>query len=188
MRRELYTHKRLVGGGISCWNRKIETTLQTKISTQGNVMQASAIYNTNGQASSAATAYKDEVGKLILRVVLALLLLFHGVSKLTGGNDSVTGALLKAGLPAFLNYGVYIGEVIAPAMILLGIWSRAAALVVAINMIVAVLLVHTSQFFTLSKTGGWALELQALYFIAAIVVAIMGAGRYSMGGALSKWN
>jgi putative oxidoreductase len=59
---------------------------------------------------------------------------------------------------------------------------------VAINMIVAVLLVHTGQFFTLSQTGGWALELQGFYFIAAIVVALQGAGRYSVGGETGRWN
>lgn len=81
-----------------------------------------------------------------------------------------------------------IGEVVAPIMILLGIWTRPAALVVAINMIVAVLLVHAAEFFTLSKTGGRALELQGFFFLTAIVVALLGAGRYSVGGASGKWN
>ena len=96
--------------------------------------------------------------------------------------------LAKAGLPAALGYLVYVGEVIAPLMILAGIFTRPAALVVAINMIVAVLLVHTSQFFTLNKTGGWALELQGMYFFAAVAVALLGAGRYSLGGAAGRYN
>jgi putative oxidoreductase len=130
----------------------------------------------------------DDFGKLILRVALALLLLFHGISKMIGGVGFVSGMLAKAGLPAGLGYLVYIGEVIAPLMILFGVWTKAAAAVVAINMIVAVLLVHTAQFFTLSQTGGWALELQGLYFIGAVVVALQGAGRYSVGGETGRWN
>jgi putative oxidoreductase len=55
-------------------------------------------------------------------------------------------------------------------------------------MVVAVLLVHTGQFFGLSQTGGWALELQGFYFASAIVVALLGAGRYSVGGLAGKWN
>jgi len=55
-------------------------------------------------------------------------------------------------------------------------------------MIVAVLLVHTKEFFTMSQTGGWALELQGMYFFAAIALALLGAGRYSVGGRLGKWN
>jgi putative oxidoreductase len=56
------------------------------------------------------------------------------------------------------------------------------------NMIVAVLLVHTKQFFTLNETGGWALELQGMYFAAALAVALLGAGRYSIGGVKGRFN
>ena len=55
-------------------------------------------------------------------------------------------------------------------------------------MIVALLLVHTAQFFTMSQTGGWALELQGFYLATAIAVALLGAGRYSVGGLAGKWN
>ncbi|MCR4143208.1 DoxX family protein [Cupriavidus gilardii] len=51
------------------------------------------------------------------------------------------------------GYLVDIGEVVAPLLILAGIWTRAAALVLVANMIVAVLLVHTAEFFTLSFVG-----------------------------------
>ena len=130
----------------------------------------------------------DDAGKFFLRAALAIFLLFHGVAKLSGGIGFVADMLAKAGAPAVLGYLVYVGEVIAPLMILAGILTRPAALVVAINMVVAVLLVHTSQFFTLSETGGWALELQGMYLIAAIAVALLGAGRYSLGGAAGRFN
>lgn len=124
----------------------------------------------------------DDAGKLVLRAALALILLFHGVAKLTGGIGFVGDMLAKAGAPAVLGYLVYVGEVIAPLMILVGVYSRLAALVVAINMIVAVMLVHTSQFFTLNDQGGWALELQGMFFAGAVAVALLGAGRHSIGG------
>lgn len=130
----------------------------------------------------------NDVGKLVLRVALAIILLFHGFSKLTGGIGFVGDMLAKAGAPAALGYLVYVGEVIAPLMILAGIFTRPAALVVAINMIVAVLLVHTGQFFTLNQTGGWALELQGMYFFASVAVALLGAGRFSLGGAAGRYN
>jgi putative oxidoreductase len=130
----------------------------------------------------------DDAGKLLLRAVLAILLLFHGFSKLAGGIGFITGMLEKAGLPGVLGYGVYVGEVVAPLLILVGIFTRPAALVVAINMVVALLLVHTSQFFTMSETGGWALELQGMYLGAALAVALLGAGRYSVGGLAGRYN
>lgn len=135
-----------------------------------------------------STSSYDDLGKLLLRVVLAVLLLFHGVSKLVGGVGFITGMLEQMGLPAAFGYLVYVGEVIAPLLILLGVWTRPAALVVAGNMVVAVLLVHTAEFFTMSKTGGWALELQGMFFFAALAVALLGAGRYSVGGRAGKWN
>lgn len=133
-------------------------------------------------------ANTNDTGKLVLRVALGALLLFHGVAKLSGGIGFVGDMLAKAGLPAVFGYGVYIGEVVAPLLILFGLFTRPAALVVAINMVVAVLLVHTSQFFTLNETGGWALELQGMFFFAAVAVALMGAGRYSVGGVNGRLN
>jgi putative oxidoreductase len=105
-----------------------------------------------------------------------------------GGIGFISGMLEKVGAPAALGYLVYVGEVIAPLLILIGLYTRAAAVVVAINMIVALLLVHTSQFLTMSETGGWALELQGMYLGAAIVLALLGAGRFSVGGTAGRFN
>jgi putative oxidoreductase len=138
--------------------------------------------------SAALDTSREDLGRLVLRVALAVLLLFHGVSKLMGGVGFITGMLAKMGLPAAIGYLVYVGEVIAPLLILFGVWTRLAALIVAGNMIVAVLLVHTKQFFTMSETGGWALELQGMYLGAAVAVALLGAGRHSVGGEGGRFN
>lgn len=55
-------------------------------------------------------------------------------------------------------------------------------------MAVAVMLVHRADVLSLSKTGGWAIELQAVYLLAAIAVALLGAGRFSLGGRHGRWN
>ena len=151
-------------------------------------MQTAYSSTANSSSSTAVAASTDDIGKLVLRAALAILLLFHGVSKLMGGIGFISGMLGKAGLPPALGYLVYIGEVVAPLLMLLGIWTRAAAIVVVINMIVALLLVHTGQFFTMSQTGGWALELQGFYLASAIAVALLGAGRHSLGGNTGNWN
>jgi putative oxidoreductase len=140
------------------------------------------------QTDMTARASTDDAGKLVLRAALAIALLFHGFAKLTGGIGFIGGMLAKVGAPEAMGYLVYVGEVIAPLMILAGIFTRPAALVVAINMIVAVLLVHTGEFFTIGKTGGWALELQGMFFFAAVAVALLGAGRYSLGGSRGRYN
>lgn len=81
--------------------------------------------------------------------------------------------LIAAGLPAFIAYGVLIGEVVAPLLVLANRWVVPAALVMAFNMVVAVALVHASQIFTLGKSGGWALELQGLYFFGSLAIAFL---------------
>ena len=134
------------------------------------------------------TSGLEDLGKFLLRSTVAMLILLHGVAKIQHGIAPIIGMITKAGLPAAVAYLVYLGEVLAPMLVLVGIWTRLAALVIAINMTVAVLLVHTSQFFTLTKTGGWALELQGMYFMGALCVALLGAGRFSFGGAAGKWN
>jgi putative oxidoreductase len=92
------------------------------------------------------------------------------------------------GLPPVLGYGVYIGEVVAPLMVLFGVWTRPAAAVIAINMVVAIVLVHMGDLMKLNKTGGWELELQGMFLFGAIAVALLGAGRYGVGGVKGKWN
>ena len=130
----------------------------------------------------------DDGGKLVLRVVLGVLILFHGIAKVIGGPAFIVGVAEKAGLPGALGYLVYVGEVLAPLLVIVGLWTRAAALVVVVNMLVAVLLVHAGQLLGLTKSGGYALELQAMYLFGALALALLGAGRHSLGGAAGRWN
>ena len=138
-------------------------------------------------ASRTRSSYED-AGKLLLRLMVGLLILFHGVAKVTGGIDFLTSSLAKAGVPEGVGYLVYVGEVVAPLFVILGAWTRPAALVIAINMVVAVGMVHTGELFSIAETGGYALELQALYLLSAIAIALLGAGRYSLAGARGRWN
>jgi putative oxidoreductase len=130
----------------------------------------------------------SDLGKLVLRIVLGVLILFHGVAKLIHGTDYIAGVVTAAGLPSFLAWGVYIGEVVAPALILVGLWTRIAAFVVVLNMLFALALVHGAELATLNQTGGWALELQGMFLGTAIAVALLGAGRYSLAGNNGRWN
>jgi len=130
----------------------------------------------------------EDAGKAVLRISLGLLILLHGIAKLSGGIGFITGMVEKAGLPPVLAYGVYVGEVLAPLLLIGGLWTRAAALVVAVNMLFAVGLVHMGQITSLSETGGWALELQGMFYFAAVAVMLMGAGRFSIGGSGGRWN
>jgi putative oxidoreductase len=124
----------------------------------------------------------DSTGKLILRLALGLLILLHGIAKLKGGVGGLSGMVTAAGLPAFVTYGVYIGEVLAPILVLLGWYCRVGAGLIAINMIFALALAHRNQLASLSETGGWSVELQAMFLFTAIALALLGPGRFSLNG------
>jgi len=126
------------------------------------------------------TLTHDDFGKLLLRLAVGGLMLFHGLHKLFGGVGFISGMLVEKGLPGFIAYGVLIGEVVAPVLIVLGIMTRPAALVLAFTMIVAWLMVGTGKTFALDAVGAWAIESLVYFFIGALAVVFMGAGRYSL--------
>ncbi|MCO5121660.1 MAG: DoxX family protein [Burkholderiaceae bacterium] len=116
--------------------------------------------------------HNSSAGIALLRWTLGILLLLHGIAKVTGGVGFIEGMLGKMGLPGFIAYGVYIGEVVAPILLLINRFVVPAALVIAVNMVFALVLVHTGDFFQLTQTGGWKLELQAFFLVSALVVAL----------------
>lgn len=125
---------------------------------------------------------------LILRLVLGILVLLHGISKLPPPPKEIAAMLAQANLPAVLAWGVYLGEIVAPVLLIIGVWTRLAAIVIAINMVVAVLTAHAGDLFSLGEQGGYALELQAMYLFVAIALAFTGAGRLSVGGRYGPMN
>lgn len=121
-----------------------------------------------------------DLGLLILRVSVGGLMLLHGLSKLFYGAGFIEQIVVAAGLPSFITYGVYVGEVIAPLLILLGYATRGAAVVFAGNCLVAALLVHSQEIFTLNAQGGWAVELLGLFFFGAVALIFTGGGKYAL--------
>ena len=130
----------------------------------------------------------DDTGKLVLRLALGILILLHGISKISNGIGSIIGMVTANGLHAGFAYGVYIGEVVAPVLVIIGALTRPAALIIAINMVVAIALAHTGQLASLGKSGGWALELQGMFLFGAIALVFLGAGRFSAGGSAGRYN
>ena len=131
---------------------------------------------------------RQDAGKLVLRILIGGLMLFHGLDKLLHGVGGVQHDLAGAGLPGILAYGVYIGEVIAPALILVGIWTRPAAAVYALTILFASLLVHAGDYGALASTGGWAAEVFVFYIVGAGAIALLGAGRYSLRHEMGRWD
>src|SRR5437899_3936852 len=117
----------------------------------------------------------DDTGKLVLRVALGVLILLHGISKLTNGVGFISNLLTAHGLPGVLAYLVFVGEILAPVLLIAGIYTRPAAWIVVINVLVAIWLLQTKSLWTISRTGGWALELEGMFLFGAMAIAFLGA-------------
>jgi len=120
-----------------------------------------------------------EVARLLLRLSLGVLILFHGIHKVIHGIGGVKAMLSSSGLPEILAYGVYVGELIAPIFIILGLYARVASLVLAFNMLVAIFLAYGFSF-SLAKYGGLSMESPLIFMIMSILVALLGSGKYSV--------
>ncbi|MBB1472752.1 DoxX family protein [Luteimonas sp. MC1782] len=121
-----------------------------------------------------------DAARLLLRIALGVLVLLHGVAKLRGGMSGIERLVEANGLPGVLAYGVLVGEVLAPLMLLLGFHARLGAALVAVNMLFAVVLAHMGQLGQLDGEGGWALELQGMFLATAVAIMLLGPGRYSL--------
>lgn len=124
----------------------------------------------------------SDTGKLVLRLSVGGLMLFHGIAKIMhpGSLEFIGGMLAGFGLPAILAYGVYIGEVVAPLMVVVGYKARIGGLIMAVNMLFALVLAHTGDFFSLSEHGGWLVEIQMFYLLSAVAVVFLGSGRQAI--------
>lgn len=128
----------------------------------------------------------EDIGKLILRFSIASLMLFHGFSKLINGIDGIKFLVTKAGLPEFMAYGVYLGEIIFPILIIFGLFTRISSLFFALTMVFAIFLAHSSDIFVLDENGGLLIELPLLYLLTSISLMFIGAGKYSLDAKCKK--
>jgi len=120
-----------------------------------------------------------DAGKLLLRLTFGILMLFHGYAKTQHGVGWIVDLLQSHGLPGFIAYGAFIGEIVAPIMIIVGFMTRLAGFVFAFNLLVATLLVGMGHFYKLTEVGAWGLETEALYFFGGLIIMLMGPGKYA---------
>ncbi|HIM93693.1 MAG TPA: DoxX family protein [Campylobacterales bacterium] len=110
----------------------------------------------------------------VLTIGLGVLILFNGVHKILNGVDFITPLLEAYSIPyaEYLAYGVYIGEVIAPFLLISGYYIRVAGGVIVLNMLVAIFLVHQNEIFTLTEHGSWSLEIPMLYLVIGLALLL----------------
>jgi len=122
----------------------------------------------------------ENIGKLILRLMLGGMMLFHGIDKALHGISFIKGIVVKQGLPEILAHGVYVGEILAPLFLIIGWKSRFWAGVIAVNMLVALYLTHMDDLLKLGSHGAWAVEVPMFYLFSALAIIFLGSGKYAI--------
>ena len=123
----------------------------------------------------------DDLGKLLLRLAVGGLLLMHGIYKVQNGIGFVTESVIRNGFPAFFAYGVYVGEVVAPALVLVGLLTRPAGLIIALDMLGAIFLARRADIATIRPGGAWSIEAEMLFLLGGCAIACIGGGRFGLG-------
>ncbi|MBE8162603.1 MAG: DoxX family protein [Bdellovibrionaceae bacterium] len=122
----------------------------------------------------------EAIAKFLLRVSVGGMMLPHGLGKIQGGIAFIKSIVVKAGLPEFFAYGIFIGEVVAPLLLIIGYKTKWAGYLLSFNILVATILVHSGDILTLSPNGSWAIEIQMFYIVTGLVIALLGAGKFSI--------
>jgi putative oxidoreductase len=116
---------------------------------------------------------------LILRLVLGVIMLYHGIPKLMDFAGTAAG-MSGMGIPAPTLSAAFatIAEVVGGILLLLGVATDIAGLLVVIDMLGAIVFVHAKNGFSVANGGvEWPLALVAM----ALAIALAGPGRYSLG-------
>lgn len=131
--------------------------------------------------------YKNtDLGLLFVRIAVGALMLLHGIAKI-GQTTFIEGMLADKGLPAIMAYGVYLTEIVAPLLILVGFRTRLAAIAYVFGILFIIFLVHANAIFSLNENGGWAIELLGLYLFGAVALFFTGGGKYAVSSS-NSWD
>jgi len=144
--------------------------------------------NVNKTDSTGTNLHHPEVAKLLVRLTCGGLLFLHGSHSAVHGIQHIKEMVSRAGLPEFIAYGNLVGEAIAPLFMILGYKARIAALIVAFNMVMSIVIAHRDIAFTRNDFGGWMIELNVFYLMTSLTVFFAGSGKYSLSGGKGKWD
>ena len=118
------------------------------------------------------------LGLLVLRIALGIIFMSHGYPKLAHlrGGTQMQGFFLEHGLPGYFAYLAGVIETFGGGLLLLGLFTRAAALLLGIEMCVAIWKVHSGHGYLAVHDYEFPLTLAT----ACFALATVGAGLISL--------
>jgi putative oxidoreductase len=139
-------------------------------------------------------ATDDNTATLILRLVLGIVFFAHGAQKMFGwfggwGYSATMNVFTgMMHIPAPLAFLAIAAEFFGGLGLILGFLTRIAAFGIAVNMVVAILTVHSTFGFFMNWSGaqkGEGYEYHLLAIAMALFLMIRGAGAFSLDRALA---
>ena len=122
------------------------------------------------------------IAVLILRIALGIIFMYHGYPKLghLRGGSQMQGFFIEHGLPGYFAYVAGVIEMFGGALLLLGLFMRPAALLLAAEMCVAIWKVHSGHGFF----GVHDYEFPLTLATSCVLLATLGGGVFSLDGML----
>lgn len=114
--------------------------------------------------------YNTDTGLLVLRIGVSIIFIFAGWMKYKDMTGTV-GFFASIGFSAFWAYLVTAVELLGGIAVLLGIWTRVAAKLLAIVMVVAIYVVHGNPQMLMTPV---------LMLFATVALVLAGGGKYSL--------
>jgi putative oxidoreductase len=132
----------------------------------------------------------------VVRLVLGVLFFAHGAQKALGWfggpgfSATLAGFTQHMGIPSFLAVLAILAEFLGGIGLIIGLLSRVAAFGIAVNMSVAIAVVHGQHGLFMNwqgSQGGEGIEYHLLVLAITILVMVRGSGAWSVDRALDAW-
>jgi putative oxidoreductase len=117
----------------------------------------------------------------LIRITAGALLFIHGWAKLHAGHAAVAGTFVRMGFPApgAFAYAAMFLETVGAICIVLGLFTRFFAAIIAIQMAIITFIVMMPQ-------GLGRMEYTLLWGIIMFAIALRGGGPYSLDRAIGR--
>lgn len=119
----------------------------------------------------------------LLRVVLGVIFVSHGVPKLAGGIGATAGFFGQLGipLPTLSAWFIALLETLGGLALVVGVLVAPIAILLSIHMLLGILLVHLPSWYVVGPGTGGA-EFNAILIAGLLVLVVLGPGAAALGG------